>query len=86
MNDLKKELKEKNNISKQKDDEILLLVEEINSIRKTISNPDVDISQDNLINYINKIKKEKGMIDNEQNDENIQVDFSDNEDNDDNEE
>ena len=88
LNELKKELKEKENICKQKNIEISSLLTEINSIKNTVKNDDVKSTKSEIVKYIKKIKKQKGIIEssnNEEeeieknNDENIQVDFSDNE-------
>ena len=89
FNELKKELQSKINISKEKDKEISLLLTEINEIRNTVKNDEIRSTQDDIVNYIKKIKKERGVEETyteseketEKNNENIQVDFTDSYDN-----
>ena len=57
--ELKKELQEKINISKEKDYEISLLIGQINSLRNLANITNIEIPQDDISNYINKIKNEK---------------------------
>ena len=59
LNELKKELKAKINISKEKDYEISLLIGQINSLRNLANYGNIEIPQDEISNYINKIKQEK---------------------------
>ena len=59
LNELKKELKAKTNISKDKDYEISLLIGQINSLRNLANYGNIEIPQDEISNYINKIKQEK---------------------------
>ena len=59
LKELQKELRAKVNISKEKDNEISLLLTEINEIRTTIKNDEVKSTQEDIVNYIKKIKKEK---------------------------
>lgn len=94
LNELKKEFKAKDCITKKKNNEISSLLEEINSIKNTVKNEDVKSTKSEIIQYITQLKKEKEIkhnynnneIENEEieknnlNDENIQVDFSENED------
>jgi hypothetical protein len=56
--ELKKELQEKINISKEKDYEISLLIGQINSLRNLANITNIEIPQDDISDYINKIKKE----------------------------
>ena len=90
LNELKKELKEKEDICKQKNIEISSLLTEINSIKNTVRNDDFKSTKSEITKYIKKIKKQRGIIETsskenneneieKNNDENIQVDFSDNE-------
>ena len=61
LNELKKELYSKTNISKEKDYEISLLIGQINSLRHLANYSNIEIPQDEISNYINKIKNEKVM-------------------------
>ena len=70
FNELKKELFIKSNISKEKDYEISLLIGQINSLRNLANYSNVEIPQDEISNYINKIKQEKIMETNEDENEN----------------
>ena len=70
FNELKKELFTKSNISKEKDYEISLLIGQINSLRNLANYSNVEIPQDEISNYINKIKQEKIMETNEDENEN----------------
>ena len=60
-------MKEKINITNQKNNEISSLLEEINSIKKIVKTEDITKSGDDVIKYINKIKKEKGVINKKRN-------------------
>jgi hypothetical protein len=84
LNELKKELKLKENLMKQKNDNINLLVEEINKIKDLVRQEEVESTNDNIINHIKNLKKEKGIgydeeSENNINDEDIQADFTDSE-------
>ena len=84
LNEYKKELKLKNDIMKKKNNKINLLVEEINKIKDLVRQEEVESTNDDIINHIKKLKKEKGIEYNEDsddnfNDEDIQADFTDSE-------
>ena len=59
INELKKELNEKINLSKEKDYEISLLIGQINSLKYLANYDNIEIPQDDISNYIEKIKQEK---------------------------
>ena len=59
MNELKKELLSKINISKEKDYEISILIGQINSLRNLANYTNVEIPQDDISEYIEKLKQEK---------------------------
>ena len=59
LNELKKELQEKINISNEKDYEISLLIGQINSLKNLANITNIEIPQDDISDYINKIKNEK---------------------------
>ena len=59
FNELKKELQEKINISKEKDYEISLLIGQINSLRNLANYSNIEIPEDDISNYIQNLKKEK---------------------------
>ena len=84
--ELKKELQEKIILSKEKDYEISLLIGQINSLRNLANITNIEIPQDDINDYINKIKKEKiyetnetednkGNIIKSKDEESIQADF-----------
>lgn len=84
FNEYKKELKLKENLMKQKNDNINLLVEEINKIKDLVRQEEVESTNDDIINHIKNLKKEKGIgydeeSENNINDEDIQADFTDSE-------
>jgi len=84
LNEYKKELKLKNDLMKKKNNKINLLVEEINKIKDLVRQEEVESTNDDIINHIKKLKKEKGIEYNEDsddnfNDEDIQADFTDSE-------
>ena len=56
--ELKKELQEKINISKEKDYEISLLIGQINSLRNLANITNIEIPKDDISDYINKIINE----------------------------
>ena len=59
LNELKKEYQSKINISKEKDYEISLLIGQINSLRNLANYNNIEIPEDDINNYIEKLKKEK---------------------------
>ena len=59
LNELKKELLSKINISKEKDYEISILIGQINSLRNLANYTNVEIPQDDISEYIEKLKQEK---------------------------
>ena len=59
LNELKKEYQSKINISKEKDYEISLLIGQINSLRNLANYSNIEIPEDDINNYIEKLKKEK---------------------------
>ena len=59
LNELKKELLSKLNISKEKDYEISLLIGQINSLRNLANYSNIEIPKDDINEYIEKIKQEK---------------------------
>ena len=79
LNEYKKELKLKDNLMKQKNNKINLLVEEINKIKDLVRQEEVESTNDDIINHIKQLKKEKGIEENDINDEDIQADFTDSE-------
>lgn len=84
FNEYKKELKLKENVMKQKNNEINSLLEEINKIKDLVTQEEIKSTNNEVINYVKKLKKEKGIESNENsendiNDENIQADFTDSE-------
>ena len=84
LNEFKKELKLKDNLMKQKNNKINLLVEEINKIKDLVRQEEIESTNGDIINHIKKLKKEKGIEYNEENDNNIndediQADFTDSE-------
>ena len=61
-----------------------MVVEEINKIKDLVRQEEVESTNDDIINHIKKLKKEKGIEYNEDsddnfNDEDIQADFTDSE-------
>ena len=69
VNELKKELNEKINLSKEKDYEISLLLGQINSLRNLANYGNIEIPEDDISNYIEKIKQEKAHEINEKTEE-----------------
>ena len=59
INELKKELRDKINISKDKDYEISLLIGQINSLRNLANYGNIEIPKDDINDYIENIKQEK---------------------------
>jgi hypothetical protein len=62
LNELKKELNSKTNLSKDKDYEISLLIGQINSLRNLANYGNVEIPKDEISSYISKIKQKKGKV------------------------
>ena len=62
INDLKKELQSKLDISKEKDYEISLLIGKVNSLRNLANYGNVEIPNDDINDFIDKIKQENQYI------------------------
>ena len=63
INELKKELQSKIDISKEKDYEISLLIGKINSLKNLANYGNIEIPKDDINDFIDKIKQEKQYID-----------------------
>ena len=67
INELKKNLEKEKNISKDKDYEISLLLGQINSLKNIVCLSDITLPQDGISEYVEKIKEEKGLNQDENN-------------------
>ena len=67
INELKKDLEKNKNISKDKDYEISLLLGQINSLKNIVSLSDITLPPDGINEYIEKLKEEKGLDQQESN-------------------
>ena len=63
INELKKELQSKIDISKEKDYEISILIGKINSLKNLANYGNVEIPRDDISDFIDKIKQENQYID-----------------------
>jgi len=63
LNELKKELQSKIDVSKEKDYEISLLIGKINSLKNLANYGNIEIPQDDISDFIEKIKQENQYID-----------------------
>jgi len=63
LNELKKELQSKIDVSKEKDYEISLLIGKINSLKNLANYGNIEIPQDDINDFIEKIKQENQYID-----------------------